>query len=189
MIGGVKKRMINDNLLSLQAELKSLGMLICFSGYFSQGIIEELGEAVKQHMENESRTKGDIFNVLSVFIEQSQNIRNYANSKQGQDCFQRVSESGIVVIGKSEPGYYICSGNYVHNDDLPPLLARIDRLAGMDKEQLKKLYKEKLHGALPEGGGAGLGLINIARKTSAPLQYRVEKREGAFSFFTLEAIS
>jgi hypothetical protein len=34
-----------------------------------------------------------------------------------------------------------------------------------------------------------LGLINIARKTSAPLQYRVEKREGAFSFFTLEAIS
>ncbi|MDF2925754.1 MAG: hypothetical protein K0R57_4668 [Paenibacillaceae bacterium] len=180
--------MLGKRLYEVQDILRDNGILISFSGKLSQGLIEEYGEAVKKYMESEERTTSVVFNVFAVFIEQTQNIKNYAGSKEGSQQYERIANSSIVTIGKSEAGHYICSGNIIETVDLEPLLSLIDRLVSLDKAELKKLYKEKLQEPQSESGGAGLGIIEMARKASKPLQYSVTRIDATLSFFTLNAI-
>ncbi|MBM7865942.1 hypothetical protein GTO89_06670 [Heliobacterium gestii] len=181
--------MNGNRMIELQQALRSENVLISFSGRFTQGIIEELGEAVKSYLENENRPKNDIFNIFAIFIEQTQNIKNYITVKEGADVYERVANSGIIVIGKRMGGTYVSSGNLIEIADAPVLAERIDRVSALDKLELKKLYKEQMKKELPPGSlGAGLGLIDIARKTSAPLEYSIIHIDERFAFFTLTAI-
>ncbi|MZP29847.1 hypothetical protein GTO91_09020 [Heliobacterium undosum] len=181
--------MNGNRMIQLQQALSSENVLISFSGRFTQGIIEELGEAVKNYLENENRPKNDIFNIFAIFIEQTQNIKNYITVKEGTPAHDRVANSGIVLIGKRNSGNYVSSGNLIENVDAPALARRIDRLTALDKAELKKLYKEEMKKDVSPGSlGAGLGLIDIARKSSAPLEYSIINIDERFSFFTLTAI-
>lgn len=179
--------MFGNKLYEVQNLLRNNGILISFTGKLSQGLIEEYGQAVKKYLETEERPKSEIFNVFSVFIEQTQNIKNYSGSKEGQSNYEAISISGIVTIGKAEDGYYICSGNMVENDDLDRLVAKVKHLAALDKTELKKLYKETMMNE-PEENGAGLGLIEMARKASKPLECTVTPLSGTLSFFSLKAV-
>ncbi|WP_274362796.1 SiaB family protein kinase [Paenibacillus thermotolerans] len=176
-------------MLELQRSLRERGLLISFSGRFSQEIIEELGEALKKYLETEEHPKTDIFNIFSIFIEQTQNIKNYCQSKQGTEIYDNVANSCIVTIGKTEEGSYICCGNNVSNADIEPLVRILEMINGMDKAELKKLYKAKLKEETPpERSGAGIGLIDIARKAKQPLEFDITKVDEQLSFFTLKAV-
>lgn len=176
-------------LLHVRNTLQENGILICFSGRLSQGMIEEYGEAVKFYLESEDIPKNEIFHTFSIFIEQTQNIKNYCSSKTGSIRFEEISQSCIVTIGKTEDGHFICSGNAVDNADLGKLLEKIQPLLTMDRVELKQLYKTAMKQELPPGAsGAGLGLIDIARKASRPLEYSVTPINEELSYFTLKAV-
>ncbi len=54
------------------------------------------------------------------------------------------------------------------------------------KTVLKKLYKEKLRMARSqEGTGAGIGLIDIIRKSGQPVIYAIQTIDENIQFFTL----
>lgn len=79
------------------------------------------------------------------------------------------------------------SGNLIYKQDVEALSTKIDEIAGQDKAGLKKLYKEQMKKAIPPGStGAGLGLIDMARRASKPLQYSVVSLDDEISFFTLK---
>ncbi|SFH29610.1 hypothetical protein SAMN05660649_04630 [Desulfotomaculum arcticum] len=181
---------MNPKLLALQKQLREDGVLISFSGKFSQEIIEELGEALKKYLETEDQPKTDIFNIFSIFIEQTQNIKNYCASGNFIDAYEQIANSCIVIIGNTaNNGKYICSGNIIVNSDLEKLQSTISAVTSLNKEELKKLYKQKLKQELPpDSTSAGIGLIDIARKASQPLQYSIVDIDEQFSFFTLKAI-
>jgi len=182
--------MIGNDLLDIQRTLRNHGLLISFSGRLTQAIIEELGAAVKKYLELEESPKSDIFNIFSIFIEQTQNVKNYCASKEGTDAYDLVSNSCIITIGKTEGGgNYICSGNLVENKEIQSLITKIDSIIPLDKTALKKLYKETLKKEITEQtNGAGLGLIDMARKANEPLAYSVAKVDEHYSFFTLKTI-
>ncbi|WP_218103736.1 SiaB family protein kinase [Paenibacillus hemerocallicola] len=177
------------NLLTVQNMLREYGILISFAGKLSQGLIEEYGAAVKSYLESEERPQNEIFHIFSIFIEQTQNIKDYCSIKQDSLFSDTIALSSIVTIGKTGNGHFICSGNVVEKEDLAKLTGRIDLLTAMDKAALKQLYKEKLRQELPEGSdSAGLGLIDIARKARDPLEYSVTELNEHLSFFTLKAV-
>ena len=174
------------NLLDLQKTLQGYGVMINFSGRFTQAIIEQLGDAVKKYLETEATSQNDTYNVFSVFIEQTQNIRNYGEQKRCSPFGERVMNSGIVAIGKSAAGYFVSSGNIVENADIRQLTSMLDEISELDKAGLKKRYKEQLRKETPPGStGAGLGLIDMARRASGPLRYSFTPVEENLSFFTL----
>lgn len=174
------------NLLELQKTLQGYGVMINFSGRFTQAIIEQLGDAVKKYLETEATSQNDTYNVFSVFIEQTQNIRNYGEQKSRSPFGERVMNSGIVAIGKSAAGYFVSSGNIVENADIRQLTSTLDEIQALDKPGLKKRYKDQLKKAVPPGDtGAGLGLIDMARRASGPLSYSFTPLDENLSFFTL----
>jgi len=67
---------------------------------------------------------------------------------------------------------------------------RIDELASLDKAQLKARYKEQLRKPREDNtaSGAGLGLIDIARKSSEPLKASLQTVANGRSFISLSAV-
>lgn len=180
---------MKNNLIELQNILRQNGILISFSGKFSQGIIEELGDAIKKYMEDEERPQNDVFNVFAIFIEQSQNIKNYSKKNENSIYYDKISNSGIVNIGKSENEYFIWSRNLIKNSDIAVLTQKLESIKKMDKSELKKYYKEQIKKDVPiDSLGAGVGLIEIARKASKPIEYSINKADEEFSFYELRVI-
>ena len=178
--------MKGNELFNLQELLSRQKLLICFSGPFSHSVIEELGKAVRNHLENERIEKSAIMDVFSVYVEQAQNVRNYTASREalGRPI---PANSGIVVIGKDGDHYVVSSGNLVEADDVPGLSAMLEKLRGLDKAGLKAVYKEQSRKPRePGASGAGLGLIDMARKATRPLEYSLRAVDDAYYFFSLE---
>ncbi|WP_333595203.1 SiaB family protein kinase [Anaerospora hongkongensis] len=182
--------MINENLHQLIGELTSYGIIVSFNGSFTQGIIEEIGTAITSYLQAERNTdETESHNVFSVYIEQAQNIKTYFLKKAAAgdklEISRRAFES-IIVIGRLEERFFVCSGNLVQNEDVNSLKERIDYVNSLTKEQLKKLYKETLRRTDSHSDSAGLGIIDMARKAALPLEYMFIARDEQYSFFTLK---
>jgi hypothetical protein len=180
---------MKTKLTNIQETLVSNHVLTCFSGRFSQGLIEEMGVAIKNHMESESCSKSVIYNVFSIYIEQTQNIKNYTSRKAGRPVSNKIANSSIVCIGTLDESYFVWSGNLIENSDVELLRNRLDSIAGRNKDELKQLYKGQLKKALNPGNqGAGIGLIDIARKASLPIEYLFHWIDDDFSFYEIKVV-
>ncbi|HAS51405.1 MAG TPA: hypothetical protein DCS21_06545, partial [Gammaproteobacteria bacterium] len=100
---------------------------------------------------------------------------------------ERIAHSGIVVIARDGEHYVISSGNLMAQADAAPLVARLEQLRALDKAALKALHKERLRQPLSDAGGAGLRLIEMARKAAIPLQYALTTPD-EYVFFTLRVV-
>jgi hypothetical protein len=174
------------SLASLRDFFSAERILICFNGPISRSLISEIGVALKQHIESTQDCTTAAMDVFSVYIEMSQNIRHYS-AAQG---YQEPEATATVVIAESGTGRFVVSaGNVVQLSDGEALLERVASLASLDKPALKLAYKEQLRRPRVPGAatGAGLGLIDVARKSSAPLQCSLDLLDAGKAFFTLRA--
>ena len=63
----------------------------------------------------------------------------------------------------------------------------LEQVNAMDKEELKAYYKEIIkNGQISSKGGAGLGLIDMARKSGEKMEYAFDQIDDRLSFFTLQ---
>jgi hypothetical protein len=178
--------MAMHELVRLKEEFTEKGIVICFNGPFSHSIIEEIGNAVRRRLEGEEVRKDAIMDVFAVYIEQTQNVKNYIASKSFP---VKNLNSAIIIIARKGGKYTISSGNVIAKTDTAALVDRLERIRGLDREGLKRLYKEELRRKVPPGGmGAGVGLIDIARKASEKISYVIDEIDETYNFFSLTAV-
>ena len=177
------------SLLSLHQQFENANIQICFNGPLSHSIIEELGLAVRRYLESETTGSEKMMDVFSVYIEQTQNVRNYARCQQTESESDAVYNAITLMIGREDNNYVVMSGNVVNKNDLTKLTGKIDHLRSLDMAGLKVLYKEQRRKpVMDNASGAGLGLIDMARKASQPLAYEVQEIDDNTAFFTLKAV-
>lgn len=177
------------DLWTLRRQFEDANIQICFNGPLSHSIIEELGLAVKRYLENETPGSEKMMDVFSVYIEQTQNVRNYVQRKVSTGTDPGRFNAITLLIGREGDRYLVSSGNLVDLTDLPVLRSRIDHLRTLDAAGLKAFYKEERRKPVSEDAmGAGLGLIDMARKTSQPLEYQIQPVDEETVFFNLIAV-
>lgn len=179
--------MAAPDLYSLREFCASRRIMLCLNGPMSRSLIEEMGNALRNYLRADKARSGLAMDVFAVYIEMTQNIRHYA----ARMAYDEVDATSTVVIARDEQGRHMVSaGNLVEAADVSALQARVDTLAALDQAELKAVYKKQLRAPRDESRptGAGLGLIAIARKSSAPLQATVSERPDGKVFFSLTAI-
>lgn len=171
-----------------KSTLDDRGILFSFSGYLSEGILFSLGEALRHKMALEDTNVNTIKKVFSVFVEQSQNIIRYSAEKvQGHVGRSIELSSGMVTIGTEDGRFFIVCCNTVLEEDADRLRGRLETLRGMDKDAIKAYYKEQLREPPDEGSrGATIGLIEIARRASAPIEFDFDRIDADRHFFCLK---
>lgn len=175
------------HLQQLKKSLEEYSVLICFSGKFSQGIVEQLCDCIKGQITERETAKYNPLNVISIFVEQAQNIINYNLRNLKHKNYDQLLESSIVTIGKTTDGFFVTSGNIIDHHDLSALVHKIDFLNSLGPTELKQHYKEvrKSDGIGENGRGAGLGLIHMARKAKLPLEFENYSINDQLTYFQI----
>ena len=90
---------------------------------------------------------------------------------------------GTFGVTNSLGGFHIFSSNSIEERKAELLRSKLEKVNSMTAEQLAEIYREILFaGVLSEKGGAGLGLIDMVRKSEQPIQYEFRKVKGRTEF-------
>ncbi len=177
------------DLLQFKKQLNAKGIMMAYAGPVTHGIVEGMAEMIKHKLKLES-TPVITKKVFAIFIEGIQNIMNHSAERKGLEANMEI-KSGITLMGKEGEGnkYYVMAGNLIENKQKEELISQLEKIKGLNKEELKKLYKEQIRKDLDlESRTAGLGLIDIARKASEPLEYTIQDVDDLYSFFFIKVI-
>jgi hypothetical protein len=176
------------NLFDLRQHLDRENVLICFNGPLSQNIIEDMAETIRQYIAAIDATRrGQLKDIFSVFVEQTQNIRNYVREVASTQQERHLLSASVIVIACDHDSYLVAAGNPVRYADVKPLGEHIAALNATDAAGLKRRYKEALRAPRPDGEnrGAGLGLIDMARRARGPLAWDSVPLDDQHAFFSV----
>lgn len=122
--------------------------------------------------------------VFHVMVECLQNISKHADTPATEDYL--YAGRGIFLVSRGEECYHVISGNLIDNERIPKLKSSLDHINSLNRDELKELYKTQMRqGRLSDKGGAGLGFIDIARKTGHKLDYHFMPIDSKTHFFIL----
>ena len=174
------------DLYDLRNEFDKSGIMMCFNGPFSHSIIEEIGKAVRNHLAAENIAQASVLDVFAVYIELAQNVRNYLALR---DITLSDATSSIITIAKKGDTYAVSSGNIVLKADGEALCRRIDEVNAMTLEERKRQYREILRRDVAPGAmGAGLGLLEIVKRSSEKMVCSVRSVDDVYGFVTQTAL-
>jgi hypothetical protein len=171
--------MLHQKVQSFYNNLEKDHLSFLFQGSYNDDMTEGILELTEYNLENfEGLTKMKK-KISFLIVECFQNI-----VRHGQVGKEYVIPEGVFIIRNRGNINYISSINYIDNKVVEPLKKSLDNIKSLSKEDLKAYYlKTLVELPLSEKGGAGLGLIELARKSSMPLSYEFEKVDDNLTIF------
>jgi hypothetical protein len=165
-------------------KMKRNNINLAYEGEITHQITKAFTSLTENNMVRDEDYSSVQKKVFHVMVECLQNISKHADNQ-----FNFVSSKdgrGIFLVSKDEKEYNVTTGNVVKNERIDELKQMLENINRLNREELNKLYKQKIkEGRLSEKGGAGLGFIDIARKTGQKLVYSFIKIDEEKSFFVL----
>ncbi len=161
--------------------------LFFYRGPVTQDVLVSQGSLLKGALDREKnvQVKKKIF---SVFVEMSHNLSHH--SAERMNIHQKGHEEdigvGLISLCEIKGRYILSSGNLVDLRSTDTLKAYCQYLNTLDHEGLRDEYKERRRVSdLGKNKGAGLGLIEICKRSSHPLEFEFFEFDGERSFFAL----
>lgn len=181
--------MLADDIQAFRMELNNRNMLFAYTGYLSENLLQSLANSVKQQMALKNAEQKVARRAFSVFVEQVQNIIRYSDEQEwlSETKCDRLS-SGVVAFGHEHEQFFVICGNPVLEAEADYLKVRLEEIVAMDADTLRKQYRTKLREEPEEQSeGGSIGLLEIARRASQPLEFDFLQIDDDRKFFVLKA--
>jgi len=168
----------------LHRTMISQKLILVYEGDFTQETTKSILTMAERNLDSsgeEANIKRKVFNVM---VEALQNIVKH--SDELVDGVMK-SHAAIFLIGREENRYTVMSGNAVRKANISKLKEKLEKINSLDKEGLKELYKAIIKNTtISEKGGAGLGFVDMARKSGTKLEYEFPEMSTDYAFFCLK---
>jgi hypothetical protein len=168
----------------LHRTMMSQKLILVYQGDFTQETTKSILTMAERNLDSsgeESNIKRKVFNVM---VEALQNIVKHSDEMVEGTI---RSHAAIFLIGRETNRYSIMSGNPIRKTNIPGLQKKLDQINTLDKEGLKELYKEIIKNTtISDKGGAGLGFIDMARKSGTQLEFSFPEMNAEYCFFCLK---
>ncbi len=165
-------------------KMKSQEVSLVYEGEITHQITKAFTSLTESKMLKEDEPSTVQKKVFHVMVECLQNISKHA---EGADETESGKDGrGIFMVSKGEEEYNVTTGNVIPIDKIDDLKGMLENINSLDKVGLKKLYKQQIReGRLSDKGGAGLGFIDIAKKTGQKLDFHFRAIDERTAFFIL----
>lgn len=169
-----------DALVSAVLQGDAQQVVMRHTGTLSHADIERLVAEVEAHSLGANDSVVVRKRLLNVVVESLENVRVHAE--------ERFAATAFALLTRDESGYRLLVGNALPSATAELLLSRVEHINAMDEADLKEHFLRLLSNeGRTERGGAGLGLLTIARKAARPLLPIAMPRDGESRYFVLEA--
>ena len=117
---------------------------------------------------------------LFMFVLESlQNVSRHSDQNLHADM-------SLVVYSKTDNGYTVATGNVLPLTSITDLKSKLDEINHLHPDEIRKAYIKMLNTTeFNHKGGAGLGLIEMAKKTGNKLDYDFVPFNDEYAYFVL----
>jgi hypothetical protein len=125
------------------------------------------------------------FNILGrkrLFMFVLENLQNIA--RHGTSAGNEVTS--LVIYSKTADGYTVSTGNAIKKSEVAGLKRNLEKINNLEPDKIREVYRAMLlSSSIGKRGGAGLGLMEMARKTGNKLDFDFLPIDDRFSYFIL----
>jgi hypothetical protein len=108
-----------------------------------------------------------------TLVESLQNMSRHADSWHTGEKAER--SRGMLILKKLDDAYVVTTGNLIAKARVTETLRRVQEVNDLDADGVKALYRSRIRdGKISERGGAGLGFIDLVKKTGNPIYIESE---------------
>ena len=176
----------NSSVYELLHKMDAENVVLAYKGEINSELLEAVYGMMGKHMEEQIISPDKSKKFFHVLIESLQNVFHHQVTVPIQVRESDVSVTGFIVTKEGENIYSIVTGNYMLNENIDKLKNKLDEVNSLSPEALRSHYQQALAGSeFSEKGGAGLGIIEMARKSGNKLDYEFTKVNDEYSFFSL----
>lgn len=171
------------SILTVYDELVCNGISLVYLGEFNQEITKMFTSMAEEDMDKQQEEMGTKRKVYHIMVETLQNMNKHSDDLSEQGDIGK----GLFMIGKKDETYYIITSNKIDINKTEKLKLALHTVNNADRKELSEMYKKQIkEGSLSDKGGAGLGLIDIARKSRSRLDYHFLPYNDEYDFFILK---
>jgi hypothetical protein len=161
-------------------------IILSFKGVFTAELLTSILNMLEQKMarlEIAPKKKRRVFNIL---VECFQNLYHHIDLIADSEADENRQKTALVMVKHKGDAFMVRTGNYVDKRLIHELKEKLDKVNEIDQEGLRKLYRDTLlKEQRSSKGTAGLGFIDIARKSKRNLDYAFVDVDDSTSFFCL----
>lgn len=166
--------------------MKSYDVVVNHKGFVSLEIVDTILHDLKTYLYHKPHDKLMRKRVYSLSVECLDNILKHSDLNEERHELS-MDYPPRFIVEKIADDFLIHTGNIILNENIDKVIAKLDKLNNLEVEGVNQLYKNSLANAeISEKGGAGLGLIVMAKTTRQKIRYDFEKINKKFSYFAMQ---
>jgi hypothetical protein len=150
--------------------------IFSYSGAVSAGIIGATGESLRARLAALNVDSHCARKVFSSFVELAYNIIHHGEPEGARDV--KIVRCGSIAVWEVARRYHLRSSSLIAAVNAPPIAQRLAMLRDLTPDQIRFEFRLRLTNlqyasdASPSGG-AGLGLLTIARNAAEPIDFEL----------------
>ena len=170
-------------------KMEDENIILSFKGSFSEELLTSILHIVESKMDSMGVPNPKKKRVFNVLVECFQNLYHHIEIFGEEEALKKQQKSALIMVKYQNEKFTITTGNFLTQEGIPELKEKLDQINTMDREDLRDLYRTKLEqDGRTEKGTAGLGLIDIARKSKNKLEYEIIDVTESIGFFCLNVV-
>lgn len=169
----------------LLKSLKQDDLIFSYSGAISDSITHKIIELTQSNIDSAGNFVKFKNKISFLMAECYQNVARHSKHSVSEENITDIHGAFYVrSIGNS---FHIASANAISIDFVASIKEKLDKVNSLNSEELRLLQKQVLaQGKLSDRGGAGLGIIEMARRTGQKITYEFEPIDNDLALFFLQ---
>jgi hypothetical protein len=168
----------------LHRTMMSQKLILVYQGDFTQETTKSILAMAERNIDSSGEDASIKRKVFNVMVESLQNIVKHSDELIDGTVH---SHAAIFLIGRESNRYTIMCGNPIRKSNVANLEQKLQHINSLDKDGLKELYKEIIKNTtMSEKGGAGLGFVDMARKSGSKIEFDFPEMAADYCFFCLK---
>ncbi len=164
-------------------------VILSFKGELTPELLTSILHVLEAKVKSIDFVKLKRKRIFNVLVECFQNLYHHIDETQLTRINGKQEKSALIMVKYVDESFIVRTGNFVSNNEIEGLKHKLDTVNELNAEELKELYQSKLKkNSHSEKGTAGLGFIDIARKSKGKLDYEFLKIDTESSFFCLNVV-
>ncbi|HNR53590.1 MAG TPA: SiaB family protein kinase [Flavobacteriales bacterium] len=157
-----------------------------YGGAFLDEHTARLINMQEEHLESEGASRVTRGKLTFVLVEAYQNIVRH---RVKDAAMLKGAGHGLFLLRSAGTSHEVTAMNAVAGAEVEALQKALDRLSGLDLGEMKRLFLRGLQNeARTERGGAGLGLVEMARRSGNPLRHAFTRIDERYQLFALQVL-
>jgi Family of unknown function (DUF6272) len=163
-------------------EFSDDNLALLYDGSINDDITDKIIALSEYNITHYKELKKSKKRVSFLMAECFQNIIRHGEKMQVDKV--RGGEPGFFLTRNFDNAFFITSGNIIKNERIVKLKGQLDKLNKLSRDEIKELFRKVLEdGEISDKGGAGLGLIDMARRSGQKFDYIFKEYNDQLSLF------